>query len=493
MKILFATSEAFPLIKTGGLADVSGSLPRALLSLGHDVRVLLPAYREALAKARATGIKKIATLALDGHTVNLLETRLPGTRVKVWLLDCPEFFDRADNPYLDENGQPFLDNDRRFLLLSQAAAQLALDRCGCAWQPDVLHCNDWQTALAPALLSMETRRPATVFTIHNMAYQGLFSYDTFLATNLPARFWSYDALEFHHQFSFIKGGIVFADRVNTVSPSYAREIQTPEFGYGLDGLLRYRGAHLSGILNGIDAEEWNPGTDAHLVQRYNRRTLALKVQNKLALQRQFGLPHDTAIPLVGFIGRLVEQKGIDWLLACIDTLLEGDAQLLLLGSGAQEYEHALRAAMRKHPQNIAVTIGYNETLAHRIEAGADLFLMPSRFEPCGLNQMYSLRYGTVPLVHRVGGLADTVIDMNDATLADGSANGFVFAADNGKTNADTMRVALMRALHTYRDSKRWRQLQLQGMNRDFSWQQSAQTYEQLYRDAIADGRDATTG
>jgi starch synthase len=364
-------------------------------------------------------------------------------------------------------------------LLSRAAAELALDRCGCAWQPDVLHCNDWQTALAPALLSTAPKRPATIFTIHNLAYQGLFSYAAFLAMNLPARFWSYDALEFHGQFSFIKGGIVFADRVNTVSQNYAREIQTAQFGYGLDGLLRYRGTHLSGILNGIDADEWNPGTDTHLIQRYNRRTLALKVQNKLALQRQFGLPKDGTIPMVGFIGRLVEQKGIDWLLACVDTLLAHGAQLVILGSGEREFENTLRTEMKKHSQNIAVTIGYNETLAHRIEASSDIFLMPSRFEPCGLNQMYSLRYGAVPLVHRVGGLADTVVDMSEIAMADGSANGFVF---EGAT-ADAMRATLGRALKTYRDSKRWRQLQLHGMNQDFSWQHSAQAYLQLYREA----------
>lgn len=489
MRILFATSEAYPLIKTGGLADVSGSLPRALLSLGHDVCVLLPAYSDALAKAREVGVKKIAEFALDGHKVNLLLSRLPGTRVKTWLLDCPPLFDRPGNPYLDAHGHPFADNDRRFFLLSRAAVELALDRCGCAWRADVLHCNDWQTALAPALLAADMQRlgpdmqpPATIFTIHNLAYQGLFSYDAFLATGLPARFWSYDALEFHGQFSFIKGGIVFANRINTVSPSYAREIQTPQLGYGLDGLLRYRGAHLSGILNGIDDEQWNPGTDAHLAQRYNRRTLALKTQNKLALQEQLSLPRDAAAPLLGFIGRLVEQKGIDWLLATIDTLLARNAQLALLGSGEQKYEAAVRAMAAQHPERIAVTIGYNETLAHRIEAGADIFLMPSRFEPCGLNQMYSLRYGTIPLVHRVGGLADTVVDMDETTLADGSANGFAF---EGGT-ADGMRIALTRALAAYGDSKRWRRLQLHGMGRDFSWRHSALAYEQLYRDALGE-------
>lgn len=479
MKVLFATSEAYPLIKTGGLADVSGSLPRALLSLGHDVRVLLPAYREALAKARATGIKKIAEFSLDDYAITVFESRLPGTRVKTWLLDCPELFDRAGNPYLDQSGQPFIDNDRRFLVLSRAAAELARNRCGCDWTPDVLHCNDWQTALAPVFLSMEAQRPATIFTIHNLAYQGLFSYDTFLATNLPARFWNYDALEFHGQFSFIKGGIVFADRVNTVSPTYAQEIQTEQFGYGLDGLLRYRGTHLSGILNGIDDDEWNPGTDAHLEQRYNRRTPALKAKNKLALQHQLNLPCNESIPVIGFIGRLVEQKGIDWLLACIDTLIAHKAQLVLLGSGEQEYETALSDIAKKYPRQISVTIGYNEMLAHRIEAGADIFLMPSRFEPCGLNQMYSLRYGTVPLVHRVGGLADTVVDVNANTLADGTANGFVFISPS----AEAMRDALTRALQIFAEKKCWRQLQLHGMTRNFSWQHSAQAYLQLYSDA----------
>lgn len=485
MRILFATSEAYPLIKTGGLADVSGSLPRALLALGHDVRVLLPAYNDALAKARAAGIKKISELIIDGYNVALLESRLPGTRVKTWLLDCPALFDRPGNPYLDKNGQSFLDNDRRFLVLSRAAAELAYDRGGCDWQPDILHCNDWQTALAPALLHAEAQqttnkqRPATIFTIHNLAYQGLFSYEAFLAANLPAHFWHYDALEFHGQFSFIKGGIVFADRVNTVSPTYAQEIQTAQFGYGLDGLLRYRGAHLSGILNGINDDEWNPGTDKHLVQRYNRRSLASKMQNKLALQNHFNLPCDESIPVIGFIGRLVEQKGIDWLLACVDTLLAQKAQLILLGSGEQQYETALQNIARQHPQNIAVTIGYSEALAHRIEAGVDIFLMPSRFEPCGLNQMYSLRYGTVPLVHRVGGLADTVVDVNPNTLAEGSANGFVFISPD----AEAMRDTLTRALHVFSDKKCWQQIQLNGMGRDFSWQHSAQAYEQLYREA----------
>lgn len=487
LRILFASSEAHPLIKTGGLADVSGALPRALLGLGHDVRLLLPAYRDVLQKVQAIGAKKIATLTLYGQQVSIVESRLPGSRVKIWLVNCPALFDRPGNPYLDSNNQVYADNDRRFLLLSRVAAELALNRCGLDWQPDVLHCNDWQTALAPAFLSVESRHPASVFTVHNLAYQGLYGYDSFTATQLPARFWHYEALEFHGYFSFIKGGLVYADRINTVSPTYAREIQTDRFGYGLQGLLHYRSHKLSGILNGIDDEEWNPGTDAHLAQRYNRRTLTQKVKNKLALQQQLGLKTSAETPLFGFIGRLVEQKGVDWILASIDTLLKRGAQLAVLGSGEHGFEAALRELAAQAPQAIAVTTGYNEALAHRIEAGADIFLMPSKFEPCGLNQMYSLRYGTLPLVHAVGGLADTVVDASAVNLDNGSATGFAFDTPG----ATVLQATLNRALDLYTDKARWTQLQARGMQQNFSWAQSAQEYVQLYRAAIEDAGGKT--
>ena len=477
MRILFATSEAYPLIKTGGLADVSGSLPRALLALQHDVRLLLPAYRDAIAKARSAGLKKIAEFDVAGTAVSIIETRLPGTRVKTWLIDCPELFDRPGNPYLDTNNQVYDDNDRRFLLLSRVTAMLAMNRVGIDWQPDILHCNDWQTGLAPAYLSTEAERPATVFTIHNLAYQGVFPYETFVATQLPHSLWHFEALEFHNQLSFIKGGIVFADRVNTVSPTYAREIQTPHFGYGLDALLRHRSPYLSGILNGIDTQEWNPGSDIHLPQRYNRQKLSLKTRNKIALQQQMQLPQDETVPLLGFVGRLVEQKGVDWILAIIPMLIEQNAQLVLIGTGEQHFEIALREAAAQYPHNVAVTIGYSEALAHRIEAGVDLFLMPSRFEPCGLNQLYSLRYGTLPLVHGVGGLADSVID---ADSDDADANGFVFDTPDPAALAD----AVTRALQCYKNPKKWRQLQTNGMRQDYSWVQSAQQYEQLYTSAL---------
>jgi starch synthase len=487
LRVLFASSEAYPLIKTGGLADVSGSLPRALLNLGHDVRLLLPAYRDALQKARAVGVKTIATLSINDQTVSILESRLPGSRVKTWLVDCPACFDRPGNPYLDSNNRDYLDNDRRFLLLSRVAAELALNRCGLDWQPDVLHCNDWQTALAPAFLTQAAQRPATVFTIHNLAYQGLFDYSAFAASQLPPYLWHYSALEFHGQFSFIKGGLVYADRINTVSPTYAREIQTARFGYGLQGLLQHRSDKLSGILNGIDTEEWNPGTDTHLAQRYNRRTLAHKVKNKLALQHQLGLKSSATTPLIGFVGRLVEQKGIDWIIANIDALLERGAQLVILGSGEHAFEAALRVASTRKPQTIAVTIGYSEALAHRIEAGADMFLMPSKFEPCGLNQLYSLRYGTVPIVNNVGGLADTVIDASAANLENGSATGFVFdAPESAAGGSSALHVCLQRALDLYTDKPRWQALQACGMTQNFTWADSALAYQRLYHAAIAE-------
>lgn len=486
LRVLFASSEAYPLVKTGGLADVSGSLPRALQNLGHDLRLLLPAYREAVEKSRAVGIKQIATFTIDGNTVSILESRLPGSRVKTWLVDCPLFFDRPGNPYLDSSNRDYPDNAARFLLLARVAAELALNRCGLDWQPDVLHCNDWQTALAPALLAQEDKRPATVFTIHNLAYQGLFDYASFVAANLPAQLWHYSALEFHGQFSFIKGGLVYADRINTVSPTYAREIQIERFGYGLQGLLQHRSDKLSGILNGIDADEWNPGTDAHLAQRYNRRSLTLKVNNKLALQQQLGLKCSATTPLFGFVGRLVEQKGIDWIIANIETLLDRGAQLVILGSGEPTFEAALRAASARMPDAIAVTIGYSEALAHQIEASADLFLMPSKFEPCGLNQLYSLRYGTVPIVHRVGGLADTVVDANAANLALNSATGFVFDTDSTMSGDDALRATLQRALDLYAAPSRWQALQNNGMAQNFTWADSALIYQQLYQAALTE-------
>jgi len=321
-----------------------------------------------------------------------------------------------------------------------------------------------------------------VFTIHNLAYQGLFPYDIFQSLHLPASLWSLHALEFHGQLSFIKGGIAFADRITTVSPTYAHEIQTPEHGYGLDGLLRHNTARLSGILNGIDERTWNPARDPHLVSPYSMRRLAHKAPNKAALQKEFNLPVDADVAMLGLVSRMVHQKGVDILLDALPSLIELPLQLVVLGSGEAQYEQALRAQAARYPDRLAVLAGYDEAIAHRIQAGADLFLMPSRFEPCGLSQLYSLRYGTVPLVRRVGGLADTVTDAAPEALAAGTATGIAFDAPTPAALAH----AVKRALALRRDARLWKQMQLTGMRQDFSWRHSAAEYLQLYEQALSD-------
>ena len=477
-RILFAASEAYPLIKTGGLGDVAGSLPRALLGLKQDVRLILPAYADV--QARAGRLKTVAEFSIRHHTVRLLAGNLPGTRVPVWLVDCPELYDRSGNPYLEPEGKPWPDNALRYTLFAEAVVQVARNQLGLDWQPDVVHCNDWQTGLIPALLAPQVPRPATVFTIHNLAYQGTFPYQTFQDLGLSPELWHPDALEYHGQLSFIKGGLVFADRINTVSPSYAREIQTPEFGYGLDGLLRHRHAALSGILNGIDIKEWNPGTDSFLAETYNRRSLADKAVNKSALQQNLGLDTDPDTLLIGFVGRLVDQKGVDILLDGMKEILSLPVQLAMLGSGEAQFETALLKTAEQHAGRVAVKIGYSESLAHQIEAGADVFLMPSRFEPCGLNQMYSMRYGTLPVVRSVGGLADTVNDATESSVSTRTATGFVFSGDKGSD----LYKALARASRLYQNKTKWKSIQLTGMGHDFSWQNSAQEYLVLYNAAI---------
>ena len=479
-KILFVASEAHPLVKTGGLGDVVGSLPVALQSPRTDVRLLLPAYRDAL--TRAGKLRAVTTLSIPGldAPVRILEGRLPDTPLITWLVDFPPAYDRPGNPYLDLHGQPWPDNAMRFALLAHVATALALGRTRLKWRPDAVHCHDWQTGLVPVLLAPEKSRPATVFTIHNLSYQGLFPPKTFKALGLAPELWSPEALEFHDQLSFMKGGLVFADQLTTVSPTYAREIQTPEFGGGLDGLLRHRAARLTGILNGIDDAQWNPARDRFLVKSYSSRQPRDKAANKLALQREFGLPQEAATPLIGMIGRLVQQKGIDLILGTLPGLMHRPLQLVVLGSGETGYEEALRKQAARHAGRLAVHIGYDEQLAHRIEAGSDMFLMPSRFEPCGLNQLYSLRYGTVPIVRRAGGLADTVVDATEQNIKSGKATGIVFQ----DARAAALLGAVDRALKLRRDSVRWKQIMLAGMRQDFSWRHSAEEYLRLYRQTL---------
>lgn len=486
LRILFAVSELYPLIKTGGLADVAGSLPRALALLNQDVRIVLPAYRDVVEKLEE--IKVIAGFRIGSLPIRILESALPKSPVKVWLIDQPDLFDRPDNPYLDPNGRPWPDNAMRFAVFCRSVCEIAMDRSTLSWKPDLLHLNDWQTGLAAALLSLEKSRPAILFTVHNLAYQGLFSYQSFVDLKLPASFWSLDALEFHEQLSFIKGGLNYADRINTVSPHYAMEIQTPVLGHGLDGLLRHRSAVLSGILNGIDTELWNPGTDAYLASNYSSGNLDAKRPNKTTLLRRFNLEGQFSGPLIGCIGRLVHQKGVDLIIEVIRNLVAHPIKLVLLGSGAPEYETELRRFARDFPEKVAVNIGYDEALAHLIEAGADLFLMPSRFEPCGLNQMYSLRYGTIPVVRNTGGLADTVVDSTPATLKNRTATGLVF----DEANAGSLMEAIKRALILYESPATWKKMQQTGMRQDFSWKHSAEQYLELYRKILGTSNTGRT-
>lgn len=473
-KILFAASETYPLIKTGGLADVASALPRSLLKLGHDIRIFIPAYPSVLEKAKEVGLKTISTLEIDGQDVSILQTRLPGSRVVVWLMSSPEFTEREGNPYCGPDGTDWSDNHFRFYLFNRAAELISLDKAGLNWTPTVVHCNDWQTGLIPALLSQHKDVPKTVFTIHNLAYRGLFSYQCFAELNLPNEWWHHEKLEFYGQLSFIKGGLSFAQAITTVSPSYAQEIQLSNFGCGLDGLLKTRATELTGILNGVDLDEWNPGTDKLIAKNYNKRSIAHKVENKTALQEQLGLEINPDIPLLGFIGRLVEQKGIDLILNQMNDLLALPCQLVILGSGFAAYEEAFKNIAKQNPQKVSVTIGYNEALAHRIEAASDIFLMPSIFEPCGLNQMYSLRYGTMPVVHAVGGLRDTVFERPIDDIGD--ANGFVFH----EPTPAALHEAILRALTYYQNKPTWKQMQLNGMGADFSWEHRAQEYVEVY-------------
>jgi starch synthase len=468
-------------MKTGGLADVSAALPAAIKQNGHDVRIIMPAYRDTLQLVKTR--KLVAEISLPGTigTISLLETCLPDTSIPVYLVDYPNAFDREGNPYVDRTGEPWPDNAERFSLFSKVITEVAQNRADLEWQPNVLHCNDWQTALAPALLHLAGQRPATVFTIHNLAYQGNFPYSTFTALGLPPELWSPESLEFHGQISFIKGGIVFSDRVTTVSPNYAKEIQTPVFGFGLEGLLKHQSQKLSGILNGIDASTWNPANDPNLTQCYDLDSIENKKLNKTALQEVFRLETDSSKLLFGFIGRLVEQKGIDFIIKLASQLVNLPVQLVILGTGDQKIEKDLQTIADKHPSQIACKIGYSESLSHKIEAGCDVFLMPSRFEPCGLNQMYSLRYGTIPIVNNVGGLSDTVTSLNKKGSNLKQATGFVMK----DTSSDALYDEIIRAMNSYQNPDTWKTLVANAMKKDFTWKRSANDYLKLYKHAIS--------
>lgn len=488
MKILFAASEIYPLIKTGGLADVAYGLPQALAGMNNDVRLVLPGYRSVADQLEQTEYLGTLDIWGDGqtHQVHIRSAQHPAFTCPLWLVDCPALFDRPGNPYLHPDGYDWPDNAERFCVFSRAVAELAADSLQSGWHPDVVHVHDWQTGLVPALMENIPNRPRCVFTIHNLAYSGHFSREMFERLHLAWHWWSSEGMEFYDGFSMLKAGIVYADAVTTVSPTYAEEICTPEFGYGMAGLLRSRADKLHGILNGVDDIAWNPASDPLLPYHFTAdNPQPGKQQNKQALLKQFGFSADQTQldqPLLGFVGRLVEQKGIDMILQAIPELLEhSNARFVLIGGGDAHYEQWMNYLAAQHPDRVAVYIGYNEAIAHLLEAGCDLFLMPSRFEPCGLNQMYSLKYGTLPVVFNTGGLADTVVNATDENIQAGLANGFVFYTPETRGLTGT----IFWALEYYQNPVVWKQLQQNAMRGEFGWQRSAETYLRVYSAAPA--------
>jgi len=478
LHVLFVTPEIAPWVKAGGLGDVAQALPAALACAGTDVRVLVPAYpalKRAFPDARRVDEFPAAGGAFAAARV-LLGEHAP---FPLYLLECDSYYDRPGGPYQSPENQDWADNHLRFGLLSRIAS-LAGTQGFDGWRPDLIHCNDWQCGLAPAYLAREAgAHAASVMTVHNLAYQGLFAPERLPALGLPPALHAEETIALWGRVSFLKAGLRYADALTTVSPTYAREIQGESLGFGLEGLLRERNDVLTGILNGIDEDTWNPAHDAFLAERYDATQLERKRANTRALRTELGLSARDDAPLLGMIARLVEQKGADLVIEAAPDLLRAGAQLAVLGQGEAHFEDALRALAAQHPGAIAVRIGFDEGLAHRIEAGADLFLMPSRFEPCGLNQLYSMRYGTPPVVRRTGGLADSVRDPQDVPA--GEATGFVFDLPESGAMLD----AVQRALAAFRDPAAWRRLQRNGMRADFSWRASAQAYLDVYRRAVA--------
>ncbi|MBF0168349.1 MAG: glycogen synthase GlgA [Alphaproteobacteria bacterium] len=477
MRILLAASEVFPLVKTGGLADVAGALPLALKRLGADVRLLMPGYPAAL--EAATHRRIVADLGdhLGSGPARLIEGRLGDSKVPLLLIDCPRLYARPGNPYLGPDGADWPDNPRRFGLLGFTAARLCMDESLTGWRPDILHGHDWQCGLAPAYLSAWGGvRPATVFTIHNIAYQGVFDPSWLDFLELPERMMSVAGLEYYASISFLKAGCWYSDKITTVSPTYAREIQMPLQGCGLEGLLRGRAADLSGILNGIDDAIWNPAKDSYLTHRYKPGDMLGKARNKTALQRELGLPMRPDRLLMAVISRLNDHKGMDLVIHCLpDLLMHHHCQFAGLGSGSAAFETGFKELADHHSHHMALHIGYSEPLAHRIMAGADVFLMPSRAEPCGLTQMYALKYGTLPIVGATGGLIDTVAD-TERGGPKGAGSGFVLE----ETTPKALTSAVLRASALFKDKVEWNRIAAANAGLDFSWGQSARQYLDLY-------------
>lgn len=480
MRVLFVASEAYPLVKTGGLADVAGALPAALRREGLDARLLVPAYPGVVDKAADVGAIHALGDILGYGPSRLIEARMPDSGLPVWLLDCPPLYDRPGGPYQQPDGADHPDNHRRFALLSRVAALIGTGEALAGWSADIIHASDWQTGLVPAYLKLAGRSvPRTVFTIHNLHFAGLFPRAVLPELGLPDSAFSMFGLEFNGFVSTLKAGLYYADQLTTVSPTYAWEITTPEGGRGLDGLLsgRARAGHFRGILNGVDYDLWDPRSDPALAMTYGPDTVAEgKAACKAALQREMGLEERPDAPMLGLVSRFSDQKGIDLVAAAAGYLVDSGAQLAVLGAGDWGLEQQFFNLARRYPGRIAMQTAYDEPLAHRIQAGSDLFLVPSRFEPCGLTQLYALRYGALPLVRRTGGLADTVRDMSD----EWNGTGFLFDAPT----VEGLLSAFYRALGFYHRPEALHFARQRAMSQEFGWHRAAAATVELYQETL---------
>lgn len=484
LSILFVTSEVIPFAKTGGLADVSAALPLALTELGHDVRIVVPKYGTVSERRnRIHEIKRLKDIPIEVNgeetmaTVKSSQVVNSRAKVQVYLVTNDKYLEPVKGIYTDPSGKDYPNNDERFIFFQKAVLETCLKL---GWRPDIIHCNDWQTALIPVLLKDLYAKDSffshtkSILTIHNLSYQGIFPASTFEKIGLPSKTLASSGLEHNGQVNFLKGGIFCADTVTTVSPTYAKEILTSEYGCGLEGTLKKQREKLIGIVNGVDTEVWNPGTDKLIETKYTVENLEGKFENKTALASRFNMSADIDVPIIGMIGRMVEQKGYDLLIGAIDEIIGLGAQLIIMGEGEKKYQTALEKAAKKH-KNIAVVTEYDESLAHLIQAGSDILLMPSKFEPCGLNQLYALAYGTVPVVHKTGGLADSIVDFNPKK---GTGNGFVFA----QYTPEAFIEAIRRATAMYKDEEKWEELVRSIMVEDHSWKASADEYvEKAFR------------
>ncbi len=478
--MLHVCSEIFPYLKTGGLADVTGALPPALAKTGCDVRMLVPGFPAIVESIRNKHLVAELPPRFGAQALRLFYGTLPQSGLSVYYIDAPGLYDRPGNPYIDIYGQSYGDNHRRFALLGWMAVRL-VEGFDFFWRPQIMHGHDWHTGLAFAYLralewSEGKKLAGTVFTIHNMAYQGNFPGHVFGELDLPPDFFNPEGMEFYGQLSFLKTGLSYADKVTTVSPTYAREIHGGEQACGLDGVVQKRDKDIVGILNGIDTRVWNPSSDDDIATTYNARSITGKKQCRLALQQEMGLRPQNTAPLFCIVSRFASQKGLNLVLGAMNLLLEKGGQIVIVGNGEQHLERAFSDYAHRYPQQVAVFIGYDEPMAHRVIAGSDVILVPSRYEPCGLTQFYGLRYGTLPLVHRVGGLADSVTDSSPENLQEKTATGFVFERFDQPSIDD----AINRAFALFSQQPAWRMMQRQGMKQQLDWKHSASAYKKLY-------------